>query len=501
MLDVHLSIASVAIFAAVLIVSLIILLVYLHPGSKKATTVPGPSVVDSDNGNLTDIERAGSLQSYLMQTHKQFGSLISFYIGKKLVISTSNIKNFAPRSQVVEIPGLFFESWKSCVGRDSFIFARGTSIFQRRDNLDFEVNAKLKEKYAKIFNTMVGELVKKWKSQPDDQHIPLTRHLQTLSTKAVSKLIFGKFFNNPANVLRLHQCWDKCWTEVVSRTRNEPSKPEEEIKKDASRLREVVEEAIEDRWSDKSEDKLPVLIDALLQASNNHLSRQQLVADAITLFTVGIQSTVSVLSWTIYSVVRERKVQMRLRERLSDAHSLDIMPESLVDHKYMQAIIKESVRHGEIFTWCGRQQDLDLMLDQKHLVHKQTPIIEAVSVAMLDEERWENPFKFDPDRFCKDNVGINPLHFIPFSFATSRKFPQDSLVYVLAAIATGVLTREFDLKMADDDDDKEGEEGSRIDRAAISFDNLTSMPSSEEIWITASSPSSRQETNTGRAKN
>ena len=59
---------------------------------------------------------------------------------------------------------------------------------------------------------LTKELIEKWKSRPDDEHIPLTRHMQIFAIKAISKLVFGDFFDSPKKLVNLHNYWEKvCW--------------------------------------------------------------------------------------------------------------------------------------------------------------------------------------------------------------------------------------------------------------------------------------------------
>ena len=59
------------------------------------------------DGNISDIERAGSLHQYLCKLHKDYGNVAAFKYGQILVVSVANPKQFVPRLQICDIPGLF----------------------------------------------------------------------------------------------------------------------------------------------------------------------------------------------------------------------------------------------------------------------------------------------------------------------------------------------------------------------------------------------------------
>lgn len=60
-------------------------------------------------GNISDIERAGSLHQYLCKLHKDYGNVAAFKYGQSLVVSVSNPKHFVPRLQICDIPGMTFQ--------------------------------------------------------------------------------------------------------------------------------------------------------------------------------------------------------------------------------------------------------------------------------------------------------------------------------------------------------------------------------------------------------
>uniref|UniRef100_H2ZAJ4 Cytochrome P450 n=1 Tax=Ciona savignyi TaxID=51511 RepID=H2ZAJ4_CIOSA len=317
MLEVHVSITAVAILVLIILLFLIGLLVYIYPGSSKETTVPGPDVSDAKDGNKSDIERAGSLHAYLCNLHADFKheGAVSFHHGKQLVISISNPKFFAPRSQVFQLPSFLYEYWRPLIGEESFLFAKDIDVFRRRDYLDFKVNRNVKEFYAKIFRLLAVELETKWEKQPEDQHIPLTQHLKGLATKAVCQMMFGDNYADGTKVLELYRAWDKCWNEVMAASKMEPTKSESVEKKSISELRKLMENAIEERWNkSKSLDGI-TLLDGLLSSqtsdSKDQLTSEQLLCDVITMFTMGVQITTAVLCWSCYFVASNKEVQRK----------------------------------------------------------------------------------------------------------------------------------------------------------------------------------------------
>uniref|UniRef100_H2ZAJ5 Uncharacterized protein n=1 Tax=Ciona savignyi TaxID=51511 RepID=H2ZAJ5_CIOSA len=150
------------------------------------------------------------------------------------------------------------------------------------------------------------------------------------------------------------------------------------------------------------------------------------------------------------------------------------MPETLMDMEYMQGILKESVRCSGMFSFAGRVEDIDITV-QNHLIPKGTPILEAIMTEMRSEA-FSCPDVFNPKNFTKDNNHLNPLTFIPFAFGGSRHKPEESLVYLLAAVTVSSLFRNLQVSLA----------GKEIEPFAANFESFVAMPSTEEIWVTVS---------------
>lgn len=65
------------------------------------------------DGNLPDISRAGSLHEFLMDLHKKYGSIASFWMGKQLVASIASPELFKEHLNVFDRPRKFYMGvWK-----------------------------------------------------------------------------------------------------------------------------------------------------------------------------------------------------------------------------------------------------------------------------------------------------------------------------------------------------------------------------------------------------
>lgn len=88
----------------------------------------------------------------------------------------------------------------------------------------------------------------------------------------------------------------------------------------------------------------------------------------------------------------------------------------LNDLKYMEMVVKESLRLYPSAPFIARVLDDDLMTKQGYLLPKGV----IVNIHLYDIHRnpkyWPDPDKFDPERFLPENcANRHPYSFVPFS--------------------------------------------------------------------------------------
>lgn len=59
------------------------------------------------DGNLVDIQRAGSLHQFLQNLHEDLGPIVSFWIGEESVVSIASPGLFKQHTNVFDRPGQY----------------------------------------------------------------------------------------------------------------------------------------------------------------------------------------------------------------------------------------------------------------------------------------------------------------------------------------------------------------------------------------------------------
>ncbi|XP_053373354.1 cytochrome P450 20A1-like [Mercenaria mercenaria] len=460
-----------AIFAVTFVGSLIGVVAYLYPSSKNPSTIPGLDPVSKEDGNLGDIAKAGSLHEFLLDLHKQFGPIASFWWGPRYVVSIANADLFKQHHNVFDRPPELFELFEPLIGAKCIQYANGEDGRARRNLYDKCLTHEATHKYFIIFQEIADELAKKWETMLNDEHIALTQYMYAFALKAVLASLYGEKMKDDKAVLEFRSTYDVVWAELEHRLTEPPSETRNKIIADGKKkLAAVANRMVQHRKDDPPQHGEELLLDLMLDYTDD---KELQNADALAYVIGGFHTTGNLLSWAIYFLATHPDCQNKVVDEIKKVLGDDEVDHtSIGDLEYLRHVIDETMRCAVVAPWAARFQDFDSELGG-HKIPKNTPVIHALGVAAKDETVFPQPDKFDPDRFTHEHARERPhLAFSPFGFAGKRVCPGQRFAYAEATVALVTLLRKFKVKMV---------EGQIIEPVH----GLVTHPS-EEIWITIS---------------
>lgn len=190
----------------------------------------------------------------------------------------------------------------------------------------------------------------------------------------------------------------------------------------------VVRDAIEYREKNKvtRNDFLQILIDLNKKAieeggkhDGNSLTFEEITAQSFVFFIAGFETSSTTMTFALFELANHIDVQEKLREevnRVLAKHGGEITYDSLAEMKYMDQVIDETLRMYPAVSLLFRKCVKDYkMPDTDVVLEKGTRIFISVTGIHYDEEYYENPKKFDPERFSEGNKAKrNPYAHLPF---------------------------------------------------------------------------------------
>jgi cytochrome P450 len=164
------------------------------------------------------------------------------------------------------------------------------------------------------------------------------------------------------------------------------------------------------------------LIDYCLRATDskgNKLPPRQFAEALVVATGAGFTTTSSLLSWLIYGLVAYDGVQDRLLQELVD-HGFDddtqITADLTAKLTYLDKYIKETQRRHNPSYQPARTAKVDMILPGGYRLPKGAIVIPALHHIHNNAELWDNPARFDPDRWDTDAVKNRPAGaYVPFA--------------------------------------------------------------------------------------
>ncbi|XP_007248930.2 cytochrome P450 20A1 [Astyanax mexicanus] len=429
-----------AIFAVTFVVILVGAVLYLYPSSRRASGVPGLNPTEEKDGNLQDIVNRGSLHEFLVGLHDQFGSVASFWFGRRPVVSLGSVGQLRQHINPNRTTDSFETMLKSLLGYQSGTGVGGTEALMRKKVYEGAINKTLESNFPLLLK-LVEELVGKWELYPKSQHTPLCAHLLGLSMKAVTQLAMGSRFANDTEVINFRKNHGAIWAEIgkgfldgsLEKSSSRKAHYECALAEMESVLKSVIKEK-SGRGSSKS-----TFMDSLLQAN---LSERQVMEESMVFTLAGCVITANLCIWAVHFLSISEAVQEKLHQELIDVLgdgpvSLDKIPQL----RYCQQVLNETVRTAKLTPIAARLQEVEGKVDQ-HVIPKETLVIYALGVVLQDADTWTLPYRFDPDRFTDESVMKS---FSLLGFSGNQACPELRFAYTVAAVLLSTLVRRLRL--------------------------------------------------------
>ncbi|XP_065659338.1 cytochrome P450 4V2-like [Hydra vulgaris] len=192
---------------------------------------------------------------------------------------------------------------------------------------------------------------------------------------------------------------------------------------------DVINERIKTRFqneseviSDKNEADLRTVekkffLDLLLDIyKKGEIDTEGIQEEVDTFMFEGHDTTSSALSWILWLLGRYPQVQQKLHAEIDEVELAEgSLYEKVRNFKYLENIIKESMRIHPPVPLIGRHIEKDMVIDGQ-FIPKKSEIGVLVMMIHSSPEYWKDPYDFIPERFeQEDFVKRNPYIYIPFS--------------------------------------------------------------------------------------
>jgi len=196
-------------------------------------------------------------------------------------------------------------------------------------------------------------------------------------------------------------------------------------------------------------------LDILLQSTidGKPLSNDDIREEVDTFMFEGDDTTTSCVSHALYSIARHPEVQAKLVQEIYEIIGKDkdapITIQQLQDLKYLECVIKETLRLYPSVPAIGRKTDTDITIDGK-LIPANTSIYLVFFWAHRDPEFFPEPDVFKPERFLEDVQELKSkgksqtFSYLPFSAGPKNCIGQKFALLEVKSMVSKIL-RHYEL--------------------------------------------------------
>ncbi|XP_065859476.1 cytochrome P450 76T24-like [Euphorbia lathyris] len=194
------------------------------------------------------------------------------------------------------------------------------------------------------------------------------------------------------------------------------------------------------------------LLDSLLNISreenNSELSLVDIKHMLLDLFIAGIDTTSKTLEWGMAELLRNPDKLSELKKELKEVEG-EIQESDIHRLPYLQATVKEILRlhaPGPFLVPHKAESNVEI---GGFTIPKNAQILVNVWAMGRDGSIWENPDRFEPERFLASKIDVKGRDFELIPFGAGRRIcPGLPLAHRMLHLILASLVQSFDWKLA-----------------------------------------------------
>jgi len=233
-----------------------------------------------------------------------------------------------------------------------------------------------------------------------DQSVDVTRDLSHMVLEVTLRAIFGRDYGSVAPDFQI----------IAEETRNL------EFAHICAKLGSLIVAIVEARRKHKSDDA--DILGQMMSARDRRgspMSDAQLSREALTLVIAGHETTASALNWVWYLLAKHPDVQSRVAAEVSESKGKTALSMMTLEHlSYTGSVLQEALRTYPPL-WLMTRKTIKPDLLGEYRVPSGTEIYISPYLLQRHPRLWQEPHRFDPERFEAGNAANQQrLSMCPF---------------------------------------------------------------------------------------
>nr|WCC58135.1 cytochrome P450 [Pharsalia antennata] len=400
---------------------------------------------------------------------KEFRSIYKTQLFSKAIVVILTPEDAEKVINAHETKGALYNVMSNWLG-NGLLLSQGKKWRNRRKILTPAFHFSILQDFVNIFNKETEDLVKKLEKHCDEPYIDVVEPITEFTLCSIIETSMGIHLNEQKSgqsyknamlslgevlIYRLVRPW--LLIEPIYRLSKEYQKEKGYVDVMHNFSDGVIAErkkTFDVNHNSYSEKKKRAMLDLLLSAQHMgaDIDDDGLREEVDTFLFGGHDTTSLAICHALMDLANEKHFQEEVYNEIIDVLGASGKPPTFSDLQqlpFMERCIKETLRLHPSIPLINRLSAEDIKTHSGYTIPKGTNIGVTIYDMHRNPDVWENPTKFDPDRFLPENISKrHPFSFIPFSAGPRNCIGQKYGLCEMKAALCGIL-RKFRLEPVD----------------------------------------------------
>ena len=433
-----------------------------HPPTAEATGVsllaaaPGPASKRL-LGNLSQVK--GDFLGTMARWHAEYGDVVKFRLGMRTFFMVSHPE--LAEEVLIKQQDVFTKIYNpqkprglALVLGQGLVTSRGMLWQKQRRTIQPMFHRSQLAGMVPAMNRAADALLADWDARDSDQAIDICGEMMRLTLEVITQTMFSSSVQEalprlgPALGFVLSFAQNNFFNPLAPPL-IVPTRANRRFKQAMSVLHDVIVAIIERRRKDRvaRDDLLDLLLHAKDQETGESMDEQQIIDEALTIFSAGHETTANALSWSWYLLAKYPEVRRWMNDEI-DSVLQGRMPESTDLNKlpFTRAVLEEAIRLYPPAALIVRSVSKETSL-RGFRIPKGTFVLVNVRNIQRHAQLWHDPLCFNPERFLPQQRAVIPrLAYLPFG-AGPRVCVGNHLALTEGQLLLARIAQRYELDM------------------------------------------------------
>ncbi|XP_009775980.1 desmethyl-deoxy-podophyllotoxin synthase-like [Nicotiana tabacum] len=221
-------------------------------------------------------------------------------------------------------------------------------------------------------------------------------------------------------------------------------------------LEEIINEHEFQNGSSNDDPTEEDIVDVLLRLQKSQdfsipITRDNIKALIIDLFAGGSTTSASTMEWAFSELMKNPKIMKKAQDEVRQVFKgkeKGIDQTDIQKLKYLKMVVKETVRFHPLAPLLAPRESREECEINGYIIPKGTMALVNFWAISRDQNYWQNPETFDPERFNESHLDFTGAHFEFTPFGTGRRIcPGLSFSMATVELSLALLLYHFDWKL------------------------------------------------------